>query len=116
MSTNAIILIEGMDYAAIYKHWDGDPDATLPWLESFNRRFLEGRGYHDPEYKAAQLLRDSQRSAAHFSLDPSEHTGWGLRPYPAAGSFLGYCYWLRADGDVRVCHGYIPLFSVTKEN
>ena len=54
MATRCTIKIEGIDYAKVYKHWDGYPDATLRWLEEFNRNFSKNRG-DDPAYKLAQL-------------------------------------------------------------
>lgn len=39
MATRAVIKIEGVNFAQIYKHWDGYPEATLPWLEAFNSSF-----------------------------------------------------------------------------
>tara|TARA_R100000655_G_scaffold101532_1_gene146767 strand:+ start:261 stop:623 length:363 start_codon:yes stop_codon:yes gene_type:complete len=80
MSTNAIIRIEGIDFAQVYKHWDGYPQATLPWLKAFNEKFASERG-SDPEYKLAQLLRSSAFEAKTFNLDDSKLTGWGLSPF-----------------------------------
>lgn len=100
MSTNAIIKVEGVQYAMLYKHWDGYPDATLPWIQNFNTRFTASRG-DDPEYKFAQLLRDSALSADQYNLDPSTETGWGVIPYgkhPTAE----YEYILKRDGSVVV--------------
>ncbi len=77
MATRATIKIEGVDYAKIYKHWDGGKKSTLPWLKKFNKEFTEARG-DDPVYKFAQLLRSSERDAKEFGLDDSKHTGWGV--------------------------------------
>ena len=80
MATRATIKIEGFAAAKIYKHWDGYPEATLEWLETFNKDFAENRGI-DPTYKFAQLLRSSTRDAEKFELDTSLYTGWGVVRY-----------------------------------
>lgn len=102
MSTNAIIRIEGMTNAQVYKHWDGYPEGTLPWLKKFNESFKKHRG-SDPEYKMAQLLRDSVRSEDEYHLDKSEYSGWGvyayLDPKRCGAEFV---YTLMDDGSVDV--------------
>lgn len=99
MSTNAVIVVEGSEELGVYKHWDGDPDFTLPWLEQFNHGFTQSRG-NDPVYKLAQLLRSSVRDAEVFGLDQSQFTGWGMG-YTKSMSY-DYLYILRADGTVTV--------------
>ena len=101
MGTRCVIRVEGIDFAQVYKHFDGYPEGTLPWLEKFNQEFFENRGA-DPEYKMAQLLRSS---AWDYSTDEegnrSElHTGWGVMPY---GTECGqeYTYTLKKDGKVK---------------
>jgi hypothetical protein len=104
MGTRAIIKIQGEDSLRIYKHWDGYPEGLLPWLVAFNKKFTEKRG-NDPTYKAAQLLRDSVRSAEEFNLDPSEFTGWGLTTAKRGEIFdmwQEYEYTLMLDGTVKV--------------
>ena len=101
MSTNALIEIEGLKIAKVYKHWDGDKEATLPWLKAFNADFAKERG-DDPEYKLAQLLRSSVRAEKEFNLDASKHTGWGVVPYHQT---MEYNYLLKADGTVAVTRG-----------
>ncbi len=76
MSTNAIIKVEGLPNVALYKHWDGNPEATLPWLQKFNKEFTEKRAF-DPNYKFAQLIRSSAFDQKEFRLDGSKETGWG---------------------------------------
>lgn len=98
MATRALINIEGITFASIYKHWDGHPDATKPWLDKFNRDFTLLRGV-DPEYKFAQLLRNSVVAASTFMLDPSPDTGWGVVPYMRE-VMQEYVYTLHADGSV----------------
>jgi hypothetical protein len=100
MATRATIKVEGVTYCKAYKHWDGNPDATLPWLKAFNERFAKERGA-DPQYKMAQLLRDSVRSAKAFSLDESATTGWGVVDHDADYG-QDYEYTLMADGSVKV--------------
>ena len=80
MATRCVIKIEGVEYAKIYKHWDGYPNAMLEWLNQFNNNFNMKRGY-DPEYKFAQCLRFAQREGDRFNLDMSEYTGWGVIPF-----------------------------------
>ena len=79
MATRSTIKIEGVDFAKIYKHWDGYPEAMVDWLNEFNNHFNKERG-DDPEYKFAQLLRFSQREGEKFGLDMSDTTGWGVIP------------------------------------
>lgn len=79
MATTAKIIINDPDIKniAIYKHYDGYPSATLPWLLEFHKDFMKNRGW-DPEYELAQLLRSSVRLAKKYSLDDSKYTGWGI--------------------------------------
>ena len=100
MSTNATIKIKGVMFAKIYKHWDGYPEATQPFLEKFNKEFTENRG-DDPEYKFAQLLRATKRLEKEFDLDSSDTTGWGVIPFNSRGS-EEFEYMLEADGKVTV--------------
>ena len=104
MSTSAIIKIDGLEMSniAIYKHHDGYPESTLPWLESFNKKFNEQRG-HDPEYKFAQCLRSSSSDQKEFGLCSSEATGWGV--VNAARYDADYTYLLNGDGSVTVSRG-----------
>jgi hypothetical protein len=98
MATPAKIFVEGIDYAVLYKHFDGYPSSTLPWLEEFNTKFTENRG-EDPQYKFAQLLRSTIREEySHYGLDDSLYTGWGvMSPDTAWGQ---YEYILHTDGSV----------------
>lgn len=98
MATRCTIKIEGVDYAKVYKHWDGYPDATLKWLKEFNQDFYNERG-DDAEYKFAQLLRSSSRDAERFGLDASLHTGWGVVPFNI-GCLEEFEYILQKDGSV----------------
>ena len=70
MATRATIKVEGIESVKVYKHWDGMPKHTLPWLKKFNKDFTKARG-DDPDYKFAQLLRSSARDAEEFGLDAS---------------------------------------------
>jgi len=99
MATRATIYVEGIDTVKVYKHWDGYPSATLPWLEDFNKSFTQKRG-DDPDYKLAQLLRSSAFDAGKYNLDSSRDTGWGVV------HINGDCneeheYHLMADGKVK---------------
>jgi len=100
MATRSEIIVEGMDEVKVYKHWDGYPEATLPWLKWFNRRFSDLRP-NDYGYKFAQLLRSSIADAKAYSLDESTVTGWGVYPM---NEDMGteYRYILRKDGGVSV--------------
>lgn len=100
MSTRATIKINGIMFAKVYKHYDGNPESTLAWLKEFNEDFSKERG-DDPEYKFAQLLRSSIRDAAFFNLDDSKHTGWGVIPYCMKYG-ADYEYTLHEDGKVTV--------------
>jgi len=97
MATSAIIKIEGVTFAKVYKHWDGNPSAMLPWLETFNKEFTKARG-DDPKYKFAQLLRSSTEER--FNLDDSKSTGYGVVDYNS--NWGGYTYTLKRDGTVTV--------------
>lgn len=98
MATSAVIIIEGFNAACVYKHHDGYPEGTLPWLEEFNKDFTEKRG-NDTEYKFAQLLRSSERDAEKYRMCTDKHTGWGVCAGLCEGS---YTYTLKADGTVTV--------------
>lgn len=103
MSTNALITIEGIGYAGLYKHWDGYPEATLPWLKEFNESFPK-RGL---EYKFAQLVRSSASQAQRFKLDDSTTDGWGIVANPKNDLYqknmdIDYIYDLKLDGTVTV--------------
>jgi hypothetical protein len=97
MATRAIIKIEGVNFAKVYKHWDGRPENMLPWLETFNNEFTKERGV-DPEYKFAQLLRSSTEER--FGLDDSKCTGYGVVPFDAECG-EDYEYTLMDDGTVQ---------------
>lgn len=99
MGTSAVIRVEGFNAVEVYKHWDGYPESTLPWLEKFNKEFAAQRG-DDPSYKFAQLLRSSAFDAAEFGLDESRHTGWGV--FTKGSSYYNYLYVLKTDGSVVV--------------
>lgn len=123
MATRATIYVDGIDTVKVYKHWDGYPEATLPWLEDFNKSFTEGRGFDDPQYKFAQLLRSSitdadkyglndaqhkfaellrssMRDADKHGLDPAHLTGWGVVPI-TQDCGAEHEYHLLADGTVK---------------
>ena len=96
MATRSTIKIDGVDYAKIYKHWDGYPSAMTEWLNSFNNQFNKERG-NDPQYKFAQLLRFSEREGQRFGLDMSKTTGWGVIPFDCDYG-AEYEYILTSDG------------------
>jgi hypothetical protein len=98
MATSAIIKIEGLNFAQVYKHYDGFPENILPWLEEFNTEFQRNRG-SDPEYKLAQLLRSSKRLEDKFDLDPNNFTGWGIVSSKEEWG-AQFIYTLHKDGSV----------------
>lgn len=98
MATRATVKIEGVNYAKVYKHWDGYPEGMMDWLEDFNKDFVEKRG-DDAEYKFAQLLRFSAKNAEKYNLDDNEHTGWGVVNYTDDWG-VDYEYTLKKDGSV----------------
>lgn len=100
MATTAVIQLEGYTVAKLYKHWDGYPQATLQWLEDFNKNFVETRG-DDPNYKFAQLIRSSAFDCEKYNLDESRHTGWGVFGFDS-GYNGEYRYRLMKDGSVVV--------------
>jgi hypothetical protein len=99
MGTHAVIRVEGFDGVELYKHWDGYPSATLPWLEKFNSEFTKNRG-DDVNYKFAQLIRSSVYMGTEFELDGSLYTGWGVMIQ--GESCCDYMYILKKDGTVEV--------------
>ena len=105
MSTRATIKIEGVEFAKVYKHWDGYPGATLEWLKAFNKDFEEKRGT-DSSYKFAQLLRSSARDVEKYDLDDSNYTGWGVIEYDAQCG-EDYEYMLYNDGKVTYKSSFV---------
>lgn len=99
MATRAVIKVEGITFCQVYKHYDGDPESTLPWLEYFNEEFTKDRG-EDSEYKTAQLLRSSSFLGEIYGLDDSQTTGWGVIPYNSDYN-QEYEYELMKDGTVK---------------
>jgi len=99
MATTATIQLEGYTVAKLYKHWDGNPESTLEWLEDFNKDFVKKRG-DDPEYKFAQLIRSSAFDYEKYKLDDSRHTGWGVTSF--VNGYGEYQYRLMKDGSVIV--------------
>lgn len=112
MATRATIKVEGFKLAKLYKHFDGYPSATLQWLQDFNKRFLDGRGY-DPCYQLAQLIRSSSKDAEKYNLDPSDTTGWAVFGYDDECG-AEYEYELKKDGSVKVIE--IPYEYEVKQN
>jgi len=103
MGTSATIIVEGVNYCKLYKHWDGGVTFTLKWLEDFNKKFTEIRG-EDCSYKMAQLIRSSAFDCKKYHLDPSKTTGWGvIRIDDYNGNYI---YNLKIDGTVTVKKGY----------
>jgi hypothetical protein len=99
MSTHAVIKIEGIDFAKIYKHCDGMPEAMLPFLTHFNKEFIKELGRDDPQYKFAQLLRASKRLEKEYELDNSDTEGWGVMSMKDKADER-FIYTLYSDGDV----------------
>lgn len=100
MATRATIQLEGYKVVKLYKHWDGYPEATLQWLEDFNKDFVENRG-DDDSYKIAQLIRSSAFDSEKYGLDDSKYTGWGVVGIDD-NCGAEYQYRLMKDGSVVV--------------
>lgn len=98
MATSVKIKVEGLKGVALYKHWDGYPTATLPWLEAFNENFTAARG-DDPNYKFAQLIRSSAFDSEVFNLDYDRILGWGVITDKEEWN-CRYIYTLHRDGTV----------------
>ena len=100
MATRCTIKIEDIDFAKVYKHWDGYPANMLQWLTEFNTDFNTNRG-NDSEYKFAQLLRSSVRDEGKYALDDNKYTGWGV---VKMGDECGeeFQYTLHANGSVSM--------------
>lgn len=84
----------------IYKHSDGYPERTLPFLEKFTKRFFKERG-DDAEYYLAQLLR-------HWAIEDqkeSENNEWYKEneKYLPKNQFYGWGVCLTSDphGDIE---------------
>jgi len=95
----AVIRIDGFDVAEFYKHWDGNPENTLNWLEIFNAGFAITKE-NDLGYKFAQLIRSSVTESKNYGLDANRFTGWGV--YPIEEGYYDYLYILKSDGVVEV--------------
>jgi hypothetical protein len=124
MGTRCIIKVEGLNGVCVYKHWDGYPKNTLPWLKNFNKKFTEERG-DDPEYKFAQLLRSSAFDSEEFDLGTDRTTGWGVLPLKNNDEIpwdIAYAYTLKKDGTVKTyrpsenSHGKIVLREIKSKN
>lgn len=102
MGTRAVIRVEGLNACELYKHWDGGPESTEPWLNAFNKEFKDARG-DDATYKFAALVRSSVFRAKEFNLDDSEFTGWGVSKQ--GENSWNYLYVLKKDGTVTYFAG-----------
>ena len=105
MGTRAIIKIENID-VALYKHCDGAPDSTLPWLVEFHSDFLKNRG-EDPCYEFAQLIRSSSnlKNVEKYRLGNSPYIGWGVITFNKLDpDYMGaqYVYTLKLNGEIEV--------------
>jgi hypothetical protein len=78
MGDSVYINVEGCDFCSFYVHWR--PKNLGQKLEEFRQWFVEHRGFDDPEYMMAQLIRNST-----LWDDPEESarmaTGYGLVSY-----------------------------------
>lgn len=101
MATRSIIKFEGSN-VIVYKHWDGYPSATYPWLAHFNEEFSIARG-EDVIYKMAALLRSSILDADKFNLPKDPFTGWGIMDVKDQSEcWAEYFYTLKLNGKVEV--------------
>lgn len=99
MATSAVIHVEN-GTIALYKHYDGSPESTLPWLMRFNEEFT-ATGRKDISSKEAQLVRSSAFMADEFRLSKDTEIGWGIIPFEQ-NNIGNYNYRLNADGTVDV--------------
>lgn len=102
MATRATISIANAP-AVLYKHWDGYPEAVLPWLTAFIQR--DEPRLDNPSYALAQLLRSSVWYAEEFGLDDSHQTGWGLSRSHQQHSDTAFRYTITPDREI-VVHQY----------
>lgn len=88
MSTRAQIMVKGSP-VLVYKHCDGYPNGTLPFLTEFVDKYLEGRGtdiyYFLSQYLRHEAFKEQVRmSGDSFFSDRPQYlpsrslTGWGL--------------------------------------
>lgn len=90
MSTRCHIQVksQGKIYPCIiYKHSDGYPEGTLPFLEAFTKRFFDQRG-DDPEYFVAQYLRQLAITEQEDAIQSEFYKD--MPEYHPKNSFLGY--------------------------
>lgn len=107
MSTNALIQVQNSN-VILYKHFDGGPASTLPWLMKFHADFLEERGYADEVHETAQLVRSTVLMQEEFDLDPSTATGWGLYDGKLEGDET-LEYVLMSDGRIKTAGCFYSL-------
>lgn len=100
MSTRAQIQFEGLD-VYLYKHGDGYPDAVLPVLKPFVKRFFAARG-HDPAYALARCVQeltndsDNEREAyAQANMTEEDRVRYGYDKPAVLGFGVDDC--LHAD-------------------
>ena len=104
MATRCTIKVEGINFAKLYIHWDGDPDSKLPFLEYFNSEFTTKRG-DDSSYKFAQLIRATALLSDKFNLDDSTTTGYGVVEFDGEYG-EEFEYTLHKDGSVTYADTY----------
>lgn len=98
MSTRSVIRFKNDEVGTmIYKHWDGYPSATIPWLCTKIKEFTEVRK-NDYSYFFAYVLKNIFNDAKEFGLDDSKFTGWGLLKHDdRAARSLGVDYVYTVD-------------------
>lgn len=101
MATRSTIKIEGLKFAKLYKHWDGYPEAMMPFLTKFNEDFTKTavKGVDEPTYKLAQLIRATERLKDEFNLDDSIDSGYAVVRFNEVERGE-YEYVLKKDGSV----------------
>ena len=108
MSTHAVIRVDGSD-VVLFKHWDGYPENTLPWLIKFNKGFVKKYPTSYPEYKVADLIRSTVKSAKTYNLCKD---GWAVMVSPPEKGIdsidAEYIYELKRNGEVSVVHLIYP--------
>ena len=95
MATRSTIKIEGNTTSKIYKHFDGYPEAMLPMLQKFNKKFKN----LDESYKSAQVLMYMAVNSEESGFDAKSGRGFGIVTFSdKCGE--EYEYMLKEDGTV----------------
>lgn len=95
----------------LYRHSDGYPDAVLPDLIPFLKRFAKARGWDEPDYMAARLIQhmcnldDAACSQFNSSRKKYENCEWSLIGYGIDGDRVFYA-------DIEYAYAIKPKFRL----